>query len=227
MTNKKKSDEFLKYLSEQDELNEDSEEGDFDLSFYSSYSVIKILKINKSLFNEIDKTRKISKSKFEELFSKVTEKNTHSFLHYDLSYESMKVLLNYSDVEYEFQQLFDELFLNKLDAYKKSIENTRQFKIDNTKNEYALAHIINYKNAILTGNFDENFSKTVGFGFQFDDFNINFHHLKLIDNSIIYGFVPTYQEIPFDLSIDDCIKHSSLLLMSSKNQSEYIKLSKK
>jgi len=227
MPSKKKIDAFLKELSIQDSMNEHDEEGDFDLSFYSSYSVIKIVKINKTFYNEILKNRKISKNRFEDLFAKLSKKDTHTFIQYDLCNESMQLLLNYSDVENAFQQFFDDMFLHHLDAYKKTIDTTRKFNIDSSKNEYSLIHFTKYENATVSGNFEENFSKSLGLGFQYENFDVNFHHLKLTDGSIIYGYKPTYEKKSFDISIENCIEHTLLFLMCSDSQSELIKITKK
>jgi hypothetical protein len=227
MTRKKKIDAFLKELAIKDRMNEHNEEGDFDLSFHSSYSVIQVVKVTKTTHEEIHKKRKISKNKFEELFVKVPKKNTHTFLQYDLSNENIKLLLNYSDVEHQFQTVFDDSFSYQLGEYKKSISTERQFDIDSSKKNYSLVLIRKFENATVSGNFDENFHKSVGLGFQSENFHIKIHHLKLPDESIIYGYVPTYKNKLFDVSIDNCIENTSLLIMCSGRQSELIKISKK
>jgi hypothetical protein len=227
MTKKKKIDAFLKELAIQDSMNENNEEGDFDLSFHSSYSVIQVVKVTKSTHEEILEKRKISKSKFEELFVKVPRKNTHTFLQYDLSNENIKLLINYSDVEHQFQTVFDDSFSQQLGEYKNSIETERLFDIDSSKKEYSLVLTRKFDNATVSGNFEENFHKSIGLGFQSNNFHIKIHHLKLTDDSIIYGYLPTYNHKLFDVSIDNCIEHTSLCLMCSGRQSEFIKISKK
>jgi len=227
MTSKKKIDAFLKELAIQDSMNEDAEEGDFDLSFHSLYSVIQVVKINKTAYEDFHKNPKISKSKFEEHFAKAPKKSTHTFLQYDLSNENVKLLLNYSDVEHQFQAVFDDSFSHLLREYKKSIETERQFDFDSSKKEYSLVLIRNFDNATVSGNFDENFHKSIGLGFQTDNFHLKIHHLKLTDGSIVYGYIPTYNDKSFEVSIDNCIEHTSLYLMSSDSQSKRIKITKK
>ena len=227
MTNKKKIDAFLKELAIQDSMNEHAEEGDFDLSFHSSYSVIQVAKVNKTTYGNFHKNLNISKSKFEELFAKVPKKSTHTFLQYDLSNENIKLFLNYSDVKHQFQTVFDDSYSHQLGEYKKSIEPERLFNIDASKREYSLVLIRKFEHATVSGNFDENFHKSVGLGFQSNNFHIKIHHLKLTDGSMIYGYLPTYNDKSFEVSIDNCIEHTSLLLMCSDSQSEFIKISKK
>ena len=227
MTSKKKINAFLQELAIQDSMNELAEEGDFDLSFHSSYSVIQVVKVNKTAYEDFHNNPKISKSKFEELFAKVPKKSTHTFLQYDLSNENIKLLLYYSDVEHHFQTVFDDSFSHQLGEYKKSIETERQLDIDGSKKEYSLVLIRKFENAAVSGNFDENFHKSVGLGFQSDNFHLKIQHIKLTDGSFVYGYLPTYNDKSFEVSIENCIEHTSLFLMSSDSQSKRIKISKK